>query len=176
MKIESKYQEGLKKLLKEKPLDEINVVMLCDAIKSNRQTFYYHFRDISDVVESILLKEKIGYGKKLFDIDSVNKTVVAYINNNYSFLSAIHNSFASDTIDSFFYSIYYQRITSLLKENKKITTSVIRYLCNLYSKELVYWIASKRKEKQVHLLHRFMVLWNYFTNQYLLDIKKENSR
>ena len=59
MKIESKYQEGLKKLLKEKPLDEINVVMLCDAIKSNRQTFYYHFRDISDVVESILLKEKI---------------------------------------------------------------------------------------------------------------------
>ena len=173
MKIEAKYQEGLKKLLKEKPLDEINVVMLCDAIKSNRQTFYYHFRDISDVVESILLKEKIGYGKKLFDIESVNKTLVAYINSNYSFLSAIHNSFASDTIDSFFYSIYYQRITSLLKDNKKITSNVIRYLCNLYSKELVYWIASKRKEKQNHLIHRFNVLWNYFVNQYFVDLKKE---
>ncbi len=176
MKIESKYQEGLKKLLKEKPLDEINVVMLCDAIKSNRQTFYYHFRDISDVVESILLKEKIGYGKKLFDIESVNKTLIAYINTNYSFLSSIHNSFASDTIDQFFYSVYYQKITGLLKENKKITSSVIRYLCNLYSNELVYWIASKRKEKQAHLIHRFNVVWDYFTNQYFIDLKKETSK
>lgn len=173
MRIEVKYQEGLKKLLKEKPLNEINVVMLCDAIKSNRQTFYYHFRDISDVIESILLKEKIGYGKKLFDIDSINKALVAYINSNYSFLSSIHNSYASDTIDSFIYSIYYQKIAALVKDNKKVSTTVIRYLCNLYSRELVYWIASKRREKPNHLLHRFNVLWNYFINQYSIDIKKE---
>ena len=67
MKIETAYQEGLKKLIKEKPLDEINVVMLCEECNSNRQTFYYHFRDISDVVESIFLKAKVGYAKKLLD-------------------------------------------------------------------------------------------------------------
>ena len=176
MKIESRYQEGLKKLLKEKPLDEINVVMLCNAIKSNRQTFYYHFRDISDVIDSIFLKEKIGYGKNLLDIDSINKAVVAYINSNYSFLSAVHSSFASDTINSFFYSLYYQKITSLTKENKRVTPAVIRYLCNLYSNELVYWIASKRREKQNHLLQRFVVLWEYFTNQYYIDLKKEGTK
>ena len=63
MKTETKFQEGLKALLKTKPLDEINVIMLCDYVKSNRQTFYYHFRDISDVVDSTFLKAKVGYGK-----------------------------------------------------------------------------------------------------------------
>ena len=77
MKIEAVYQESLKKLIKEKPLDEINVVMLCDDCKSNRQTFYYHFRDISDVVESIFLKAKVGYAKKLLDYEAILKEIQA---------------------------------------------------------------------------------------------------
>ena len=36
MKIEAKFQLGLLKLVKEMPLDEINVVLLCEHVKSNR--------------------------------------------------------------------------------------------------------------------------------------------
>ena len=71
MKTEQRFQEGLKTLLKTRPLDEINVIMLCDYVKSNRQTFYYHFRDIADVVDSTFLKAKVGYAKKLFFFDCV---------------------------------------------------------------------------------------------------------
>lgn len=176
MRIETKYQEGLKKLLKEKSLDEINVVMLCDFVKSNRQTFYYHYRDISDVVESILLKEKIGYGKKLYDFESVTKAVVAFINTNYMFLSAINNSFASDKINSYFYSYYYQHIARIQKTDKKIHTECVRYMCNLFSNELVYWIANKRRETQSNLIKRFNVLWDYFTKQYIIDFSKVISK
>ena len=66
MKTEQIFQEGLRTLLKQKPLDEINVIMLCDFVKSNRQTFYYHFRDISDVVDVVIdvspTKAKDGIG------------------------------------------------------------------------------------------------------------------
>lgn len=172
MKIETKYQEGLKKLLKEKQLDEINVVMLCDYVKSNRQTFYYHYRDISDVVESILLKEKIGYGKKLFDFSSITKAVVAFINSNYIFLNSIYNSYASEKINSYFYSYYYQHIVVIQKNDKKINNDSVRYMCNLFSSELVYWIANKRKESQSSLIKRFDVIWEYFTKQYRIDLSK----
>lgn len=172
MRIETRYQEGLKKLLKEKPLDEINVVMLCDSVKSNRQTFYYHYRDISDVVESILLKEKIGYGKKLYDFESISKAAIAFINSNYSFLNSIYNSYASDKINSYFYSYYYQHIITIQKNDKKINSDCVRYMCNLFSNELAYWIANKRKESQGNLLKRFNVIWGYFTKQYRLDLQR----
>ena len=163
MRIETRYQEKLKKLLKEKQLDEINVVMLCDAVKSNRQTFYYHYRDISDVVESILLKENIGYGKKLFDFESVVKAAIAFVNANYSFLNSIYNSYASEKVTSYFYSYFYQKILAIQKMDKKIGNDSVRYMCNLFSNELVYWIANKRKESQNNLIKRLQVIWNYFT-------------
>ena len=92
MKIEAKFQLGLIKLIKEMPLDEINVVLLCEHVKSNRQTFYYHFRDISDVVESIFLKEKNTFKMRFKNFDEVIKQLVAYANKKYSFLYGINKS------------------------------------------------------------------------------------
>ena len=179
MKIEQKYQEGLKKLINENELDEINVVMLCAAIKSNRQTFYYHYRDISDVVESIFLKEKIGHGKVSYDFETNLKFLIAYINNSYSFVSKINNSYASDRLLSFFNSYFIQKITLVFKaEGKDPATqrNVIRYLSTIFSNELVHWVANKRREKQQTLINRFMVIYNYFTTQYSVDLRKENAK
>ncbi len=179
MKIEAKYQEGLKKLINEKNLDDINVVMLCDAIKSNRQTFYYHYRDISDVVESIFLKEKIGHGKIMYDFESNLKAMIAYLNNKYSFVSKINDSFASDKFLDFLYSYFYQKITMIVKyEGKDPAThrNVIRYLSTIYSNELVHWISNKRREKQQTLINRFNVIYDYFMNQYAVDLRKENAK
>ena len=44
-------------LLNEKPLAKITVKDIVERCGVNRNTFYYHFRDISDVVESALLRE-----------------------------------------------------------------------------------------------------------------------
>lgn len=38
-------------LVKEKPLDKVSVRELVDACHISRQTFYYHFKDILDVIE-----------------------------------------------------------------------------------------------------------------------------
>ena len=179
MKTEAKYREGLKELLKEHSLDEINVVLLCKFVKSNRQTFYYHYRDISDVVENIFLKEKIDIARKANDFESYNKTVLSYINNNYNFLSKITKSYTSDKVREFFFSNYYKKISLLLKKGKptdKLSSNdaftINRYLSNIISNELFFYISTKRKEKPASLVKRFNVLWNYFTNEYLLDLKK----
>lgn len=174
MKIEAKFQLGLLKLIKEMPLDEINVVLLCEHVKSNRQTFYYHFRDISDVVESIFLKDKQTFNLKYKNFDEAMKQIVAYMNSKYSFLYAINKSFCSDKEESFFYSYFYSSISNLLGDVKKIPNgnSIMRYLCTLYSSEMMYWLAQKRREKVEMLTRRMKVIWNYFTSQYHQDLRK----
>ena len=172
MKIEAVYQESLKKLIKEKPLDEINVIMLCDDCKSNRQTFYYHFRDISDVVESIFLKAKVGYAKKLLDYEAILKEMVTYLNNNYNFVSAINKSYSQEKLYSFLFSYFYSRVGMLLRNNNIVGTEITRYISTLSANELIYWIGNKRKEKVPQLIKRLNTIFIYFVNQYQSDLKR----
>ena len=172
MKTEQRFQEGLRTLLKTKPLDEINVIMLCDFIKSNRQTFYYHFRDISDVVDSTFLKAKVGYGKKFLDYEPILKEMIAYISENYQYVSAINNSYASDKLYSFFFSYFYLRIGNLLKNHRFFGQEITRYMSVLSAQELIFWISNKRSEKNASLIKRLNTIFRYLVTQYQSDIKR----
>ena len=48
---------SLKDLLAEKPLDKITVTDLTDHCGVNRMTFYYHFKDIYDLVEWVCMED-----------------------------------------------------------------------------------------------------------------------
>jgi len=172
MKTEQKFQEGLKNLLKTKPLDEINVIMLCDSVKSNRQTFYYHFRDISDVVDSTFLKVKVGYGKKFLDYEPILKEMISYISANYQYISAVNNSYASDKLYSFFFSYFYLRIGNLLKNHRYFGQEITRYMSVLSAQELIFWISNKRSEKNASLIKRLNTIFRYLVTQYQSDIKR----
>lgn len=46
-----------KDLLKEKPFNKITVNDIANKCDINRQTFYYHFQDIRDLIEWICIDE-----------------------------------------------------------------------------------------------------------------------
>ena len=48
---------ALKDLLSEKPLDKITINDIAEKAEINRQTFYYHFQDIVDLVEWICITD-----------------------------------------------------------------------------------------------------------------------
>ena len=131
MKTETKYRKGLKELIEERPLNEINVVMLCDYVKSNRQTFYYHYRDISDVIENIFLQERITSGRKPTSFSMVTHNVINYINSNYHFLSEVAKSFASEKLSEFLYSFYYKSLLSIYNKLDKNYSTIIRYISTI---------------------------------------------
>ena len=172
MKTEQLFQEGLRTLLKQKPLDEINVIMLCDFVKSNRQTFYYHFRDISDVVDSTFLKAKVGYGKKFLDYEPILKEMISYISENYQYVSSVNKSYASDKLYSFFFSYFYLKVGNLLKNHRFFGQEITRYISVLSAHELNFWISNKRSEKNAALIKRLNTIWRYLVTQYQSDIKR----
>ena len=60
---------SLKDLLAEKPLDKITVTDLTEHCGVNRMTFYYHFKDIYDLVEWACIEDATAAlaGKKTAD-------------------------------------------------------------------------------------------------------------
>ena len=60
---------SLKELMAEKPLDKITVTDLTEHCGVNRMTFYYHFKDIYDLVEWACVEEatRALAGKKTYD-------------------------------------------------------------------------------------------------------------
>ena len=50
-------QESFKKLLSNQPLDKITVKNITDDCGVNRNTFYYHYSDIYQLLEEIFLTE-----------------------------------------------------------------------------------------------------------------------
>ena len=172
MKIELVFQEGLRTLLKEKPLEDINVIALCDLVKSNRQTFYYHFRDISDVVDATFLKAKVGYGKKFLDYESILKEMLTYISSNIQYINAINKSYASDKFYSFMFSYFYTKVGTLLKHHSVAGVEITRYISVLSANEINFWVSNKRKEKAPVLIKRLTTVWFYLVNQYQSDLSR----
>ena len=62
-------EASLKKLLLQKPLNKITINDITEDCGVNRMTFYYHFKDIYDLVDWILMEDaaKVMEGRKSFD-------------------------------------------------------------------------------------------------------------
>ena len=62
-------EASLKKLLLEKPLNKITINDITEDCGVNRMTFYYHFKDIYDLVDWILMEDaaKTMEGRQSFD-------------------------------------------------------------------------------------------------------------
>ena len=67
-------------LLNEKPLAKITVKAIVERCGVNRNTFYYHFRDISDVVECALKREVDKAFEQPVEIYSVLECLEVLVN------------------------------------------------------------------------------------------------
>ena len=63
--------DSLMKLLDKKPLDKITVRDIVEDCGINRNTFYYHFEDITAVIEETILEEADGIMKDYSDRNAV---------------------------------------------------------------------------------------------------------
>ena len=62
-------EDALKKLLLQKPIDKITINDLTEECGISRMTFYYHFKDIYDLVEWVCIEDgkRALQDKKTYD-------------------------------------------------------------------------------------------------------------
>lgn len=124
MTTEGKIKLALREMMQVKPLSEINTVALCEKAKVNRQTFYYHYQDIYDVIASILLRENVPDYEKASNLKDCQNALIKYAANNFAFLLSCYNSAARDLVDEFFYSHILSKAFAFLSADSSVSLSI----------------------------------------------------
>ena len=94
-------------LLDEKPMSKITVKDIVERCGVNRNTFYYHFKDIPDVVEFILKKkwdEILEHPQDRASILECMEEMADLVRNNRKVMFNVYRSVKKDTF--FFYLVW----------------------------------------------------------------------
>lgn len=162
------FAESLKKLLSQKPLDKIKIADITEDCEVNRQTFYYHFKDIYDLLEWIYTNEatKVVGDKKTYDTWQEGfYEVFEYILKNKEFVLNTYNSVSREYLERYLYSETYYLLLEVVKEKSKnmsVRDKDKEFIADFYKFAFVGlvidWIRRGMKEEPKEIINRLNTL------------------
>ena len=117
-------EESLKRLLLKKPLDKITITDITTDCGISRMAFYYHFKDIYDLVEWSCVEDgtKALQGKKTSESWTEGLTqIFEAVLENKPFIMNVYHSVRREKIESFLYKLTYQLIADVVEFDEKDT-------------------------------------------------------
>lgn len=91
--------ESVLKLLEERPLNKITVKDIVDECGINRNTFYYHFEDISSLIEAIIIDQVDRVMTQYRDISSMEECIEMAMRLGADHRNAIYHIYNSSNRD-----------------------------------------------------------------------------
>lgn len=110
---------ALKEVMKTKPLSKITVNDIAEECSINRQTFYYHFQDIQDLVEWICLTEAdeaIEDNKNYETWQEGFAAVFDTLKKEKAFVMNVYRSASRESIQNYLYSLVYPLLYAVAEE------------------------------------------------------------
>jgi probable dihydroxyacetone kinase regulator len=148
---------SLKKLMTKASLDQITVKDLVAECGVNRQTFYYHFQDIYELLGWIFKSEALESIKdyKTYCTWQLGfLKIFQYVEDNRAFCLSTFHSLGRDHLESFLNSVTFDLLYGVVEE-LAINTSILeedkRFIAKFYTFAFVSlmldWLKSGTKEK-----------------------------
>ncbi|MDE6845086.1 MAG: TetR family transcriptional regulator C-terminal domain-containing protein [Lachnospiraceae bacterium] len=115
-------EASLKKLLMNKTLDKITINDLTADCGISRMSFYYHFKDIYDLVEWCCIEDgrRALQGKKTYDTwkEGIYQIFEAVMDNK-SFILNVYRAVDRAKVESYLHKLTYQLIAEVVEEKCK---------------------------------------------------------
>ena len=115
-------EASLKKLLLKKPLDKITIRDITEDCGVSRMAFYYHFKDIYDLVEWACVEDasRALQGKKTYDTwqEGLVQVFEAVLENKPFILNA-YRCISRDQMESFLFKLTYGLIRGVVDEQSR---------------------------------------------------------
>jgi len=165
MKTAEQFENALIELVSQRSIDEVSIEMLCEKVGVKRQTFYYHYRDLADLLDSIFITATEQ------DANAENSLVgdayfaIEFISKHHLFLHNIIDSSYLLVADRFIRNYVYSRSYARLCTNRKYRLliddrmrGIARIVASVFIAEISNWIKSGFIESKEEFLHRFEVI------------------
>ena len=131
--------DSLKELLERKTLDKITVKEIVEHCGVNRQTFYYNFQDIYDLIEWIFNEEAerlLGDRPKDSDWKEDLHRIVNYLKENENLVWNVMRSVNRVSMEQFLKAEFTPTITEIVHrktEGKNVSQENIDFIVNVYT-------------------------------------------
>ena len=112
-------EASLKELLHHKPLDKITVSDLTDHCGVNRMTFYYHFKDIYDLVEWCCEEDaaRALAGQKTYDTWQQGfLQILEALRKDKAFFTSVYRSISREQLENYLYRLTYDLMMGVVEE------------------------------------------------------------
>ncbi|WP_404988262.1 TetR/AcrR family transcriptional regulator [Clostridium culturomicium] len=161
-------EASLKNMLLKKPLDKITINDITDDCGMNRMTFYYHFKDIYDLVEWSCEEDasKALNGKKTYD--TWQQGLLQIFNavlDNKPFIMNVYRSVSREQVELYLYKITYKLLIDVVEDQAqgmKVKEVDKKFIANFYKFAFVGlmldWIKDDMREKPEDIVERLSLL------------------
>lgn len=161
-------EASLKDLLRHKPLDKITVSDLTEHCGVNRMTFYYHFKDIYDLVEWSCEEDaaRALAGKKTYDTWQQGfLQILQVLQKDKSFFVSVYRSISREQLETYLYRLTYDLMIAVVEE--KAAGMTVRpedkeFIANFYKFAFVGltldWIRSDMRQDPAQLVEQLSTL------------------
>ncbi|WMJ83350.1 TetR/AcrR family transcriptional regulator C-terminal domain-containing protein [Oscillospiraceae bacterium LTW-04] len=158
---------SLKEIMKKVPFHNITVQNVADDCKVNRQTFYYHFKDMYDLLEWIYQND-IFCGFQEISVknwQNVLLDTIKYAKRNKSFLRNTNRSLRKETIEKYLFPFIYQLFElvfddackdALIRTEEKVF--ILKFFTHAYVNVIIQWIGNGMQEEDTFLLEKVQIL------------------
>ena len=160
-------EESLKKLMLQKSLDKITIRDLTEDCDISRMAFYYHFKDIYDLVEWSCLEDatRALAGKKTYDTWSEGLVqIFDAVYENKPFILNAYRCISRDQIESFLFHLTSDLLMNVVEEKAEgtsISEEDRRFIADFYKYSFVGlmldWIKHGMKENYEEIVHNICV-------------------
>ena len=161
-------EESLKRMLLKKPLEKITISDITEDCGINRMTFYYHFKDIYDLVEWACEEDAARAldGKKTCDTWQQGfLQIFEAVTDNRPFILNVYHSVNREQVERYLYRLTYGLIIGVVEEKARganVSEADKRFIADFYKYGFVGlmldWIRSDMKEEHAAIVERLDTL------------------
>lgn len=112
-------EESLKRMLLKKPVNKITISDITEDCGINRMTFYYHFKDIYDLIEWVCVEDaaKALDGKKTYDTWQQGfLQIFQAVLDNKPFIQNVYNSVSREQVETYLYTLTHNLLMGVIEE------------------------------------------------------------
>ena len=155
MRTKKALSQALKELMLEKPLSKISVCSITDKCGLNRKTFYYHFRDVQQLLRWTIEQDAMNTVKEYGKINSYKGAIqfaIDYISQNKVILSAAYSAIGHNALRYFFNDDFREIVSQAIvheeqETGEKVSPEFHNFLCSFYTETLTGMIVSLFDDK-----------------------------
>ena len=172
---------ALKDLMEKKPLQDITILEITETCRYHRQTFYYHFSDIKDLLRWTFEEEAAAFVSEhplSEDLEEIFRTIFLFLSKNQKFCSAAYQTLGRDVLIDYFtedtHNIIYSAIISQAGD-AAITSDDAEFITAVLSSVLLTHAENWVCRKSIWSLDEILLQIQYLTEDLIAGAKRRRA-